>query len=166
MTTRALFAHLCTTEPGTSKPLKIKLCREFPSSPMVRTLCFHCRQLEFNPWSGTKIPQVMQWINISLHSVGSIEWEKKVFRSLSHTISDQFQIDYSFKYKSKDNKPFIFMLLFNDMFFNIYFYLLFGIAFMIIIWNVFLKIFLFVLFLAVLGLLCCTQAFSRCCRDL
>lgn len=45
-------------------------------------------------------------------------------------------MDYSFKYESKDNKAFIFMLFFSDMFFNISFYL-FGIAFMIIIWNVF-----------------------------
>ena len=26
--------------------------REFPGSPMVRTLCFHCRKHRFYPWSG------------------------------------------------------------------------------------------------------------------
>ena len=25
--------------------------RDFPSSPVVRTLSFHCRGREFNPWS-------------------------------------------------------------------------------------------------------------------
>ena len=26
--------------------------REFPGSPVVRTLCFHCRGHRFDPWSG------------------------------------------------------------------------------------------------------------------
>ena len=59
------------------------------------------------------------------------------------------------------------MVLFSDMFLNIYFYLF--------IWHrtydsdlkcIFQKYFLFVSFLSVLGLHCCTQAFSRCGRDL
>ena len=32
--------------------IKKKTKLEFPSSPVVRTLCFHFREHGFNPWSG------------------------------------------------------------------------------------------------------------------
>ena len=33
-----------------------KLHREFPGSPVVRILCFHCRRHGFDPWLKTKTP--------------------------------------------------------------------------------------------------------------
>ena len=30
--------------------------RSFSGSPVVKTLCFHCRKHSFDPWSVTKIP--------------------------------------------------------------------------------------------------------------
>ena len=37
--------------------LQGKSCyRDFPDSPMVKTLHFHCREWVFNPWLKTKIP--------------------------------------------------------------------------------------------------------------
>ena len=41
-----------------SKAIKQK--REFPGGPVLRIPCFHCQGPEFNPWSGTKIPQAAQ----------------------------------------------------------------------------------------------------------
>ena len=31
-------------------------CRDFPSSPVVKTPCFHCRGHGFDPWSGNSDP--------------------------------------------------------------------------------------------------------------
>ena len=33
---------------------------EFPSNPVIRIPCSHCRRPKFNSWSGAKIPQAMQ----------------------------------------------------------------------------------------------------------
>ena len=41
--------------PKLSKYLEL-LMQVFPDSPVVKTLCFHCRGSGFNPWLGTKIP--------------------------------------------------------------------------------------------------------------
>ena len=32
------------------------LLKDFTGSPVVKTLCFHCRGYGFHPWLGTKIP--------------------------------------------------------------------------------------------------------------
>ena len=49
-----------------SKSNKI-LVREFSSSPMVRTLCCHCRERGFNAWLGTKNQQAVQHCQNYIH---------------------------------------------------------------------------------------------------
>ena len=34
------------------KCLKDKHMKDFLSGPVVKTLCFHCKGLRFDPWSG------------------------------------------------------------------------------------------------------------------
>ena len=34
---------------------------EFPGDPVVKTLCFQCRECEFDPDQETRIPQV-EWV--------------------------------------------------------------------------------------------------------
>ena len=36
------------------------MAKEFPGSPVAKTLCFHCRSIGLIPCQGTKIPQAMQ----------------------------------------------------------------------------------------------------------
>ena len=55
----------CPVEMGWAKGkpdpdlLKHRSWRDFPSSPVVRTRCFHCRGLGLIPGQGTKVPQAL-----------------------------------------------------------------------------------------------------------
>ena len=43
----------------------------FPGSPVVKTLCFHCKMCGLNPWLGNKIPH-------ALHHSQKLKKKKKI----------------------------------------------------------------------------------------
>ena len=65
--------------------LPLKEEREFPGSPVDRTLCIHCRRCGFDPWSGNKNPPSMAGLGAgqSSRAIGLVPLEDAATAAVS-----------------------------------------------------------------------------------